>query len=301
MLYMKGNAREIMPIYSDLQRIPIDLEYNITVVNMMMNVSLFDYCNLTSYSIDGVARLLEKHGIGSNDAWMGYYSEYNLLSVCSGRADIDLSWSASCALYWWPIMSYYIQECGARGYLISNPYFSLSKYLQLPYSGVEGNVYSVYGKPVHIFGAFILKNDDRRVRFESMLNEAGGGGVVVTRMKQMKNPLEAVLEEGSLYRILHWVVIMLGLGALVDSVRLTVKYLRTMKGSLPFTYCTIALLIVTIGNIATIAKGGDLSGFLGIYPFIVSRSLYSISAPLQVCGRYGDLLHVWRVLPPISF
>jgi hypothetical protein len=90
-------------------------DYNVVLVDLTMDIHIFDYCNLEGYSIDNVRPLLEAHYINMTapiDKWIAVHPYAEGLSdqcVKLGRS----VWSTDFIdLYWPALTAPYIQRLG---------------------------------------------------------------------------------------------------------------------------------------------------------------------------------------------
>ncbi len=66
-LYIHGTNLTLGPIRNDIiWQTEID-EANFTLVNLALDRSLFDYCDLSRYTPQGIAPLLAAHGVTTNN------------------------------------------------------------------------------------------------------------------------------------------------------------------------------------------------------------------------------------------
>ncbi len=95
------------------KEVPIE-EYNLTIISLVRDSKLFDYCNLDQYTPEGVAPLLAAHGVNSSIPWFAsliFEDPHRLISgACSG-----LTWHDSYVFHWYQDLLYYIQRAGGKG------------------------------------------------------------------------------------------------------------------------------------------------------------------------------------------
>ncbi len=92
----------------------MDFKYtDMPLVDICYDRNVFDYCDLTKYSIKGVESLLHAHHINSTIAsgkWVAVISIYNLVIECMTK--VSLSNDDQYDLYWVKKYSKYIQSTG---------------------------------------------------------------------------------------------------------------------------------------------------------------------------------------------
>lgn len=90
---------------------------NASLVNILQNRELFDYCNLSVYTPSGITPLLGFYNLTINSTWMAYAAETSIVPYCQPQSERD-----KYILFWENIWGVYIQNMGAVGYIHSYPY-----------------------------------------------------------------------------------------------------------------------------------------------------------------------------------
>ena len=73
------------PVYNALlwrPQINYTSQHSIPVVNLHQSISIFNYCDLNSYTKEGILPLLIASNVNPNDTWFGMIQEIKLLDDC---------------------------------------------------------------------------------------------------------------------------------------------------------------------------------------------------------------------------
>jgi hypothetical protein len=125
--------------------------YNVTLVNLQFDKSVFNFCDLTQYTPNGVADLLKVHGLEPSTAqpqgneayinstssdnstdtrtrWAAFYNEYDITEQCRGSDS-----TAIFELFWIQKSIKHIQQSGASSMVVVDEYYrSFAKFIVLP-------------------------------------------------------------------------------------------------------------------------------------------------------------------------
>jgi hypothetical protein len=254
-----GSKRVTLPVYSHILARNTFTEHNVSIVDITMDVKVFDFCDLSLYTPQAIAPLLTLHGVkaATNSSgmtnWVAYFNA-SFPQVCYSRVN---SFQSRVSLYWLQIFSLQVEKSGACGYLYPcKDYACPSKYLTLPYTSIsKDNVYSVFGEVVSVFGSYTdLKNE---VVLLSLLRERNHSLMADTFASDY-SAIDGALLPWSLFRITGYLLIILSLYTSYLSVALTQQYYKAKRGRLPLNYCTGSLLINILGNVIRLIKLVDL-------------------------------------------
>jgi hypothetical protein len=101
-----------VPVYADLLWRQKFSYRNMTIVSLLIDRAVFDYCNLAVYTRVGIAPLLSFHRVAEGSPYILYIGGKELTPLCP-VSSMDESYPK----YWFGVLSYYIQRTGASGYL----------------------------------------------------------------------------------------------------------------------------------------------------------------------------------------
>jgi hypothetical protein len=238
---VSSGSGEALPIYNHLSYV-LD-RWNVTgaVVNLLLDRSIFDYCDVDRYSKDSVLPLLAAHEIQLNDTdlhdgWIAYLPTNNITiaTICPKTAD----WYPSLALTWPQVLASRLQDLGAVGYIMQSDTLSLTENVIIDRTEVVGDAYFVDGKEITIFGAYI-----RSLELQSMLSAAlHSKKPVIVQVFPDENPLRAaVASRGSVYGVLSVMLTWCSFACFLDSLRLLRKSLQkaAMTGNIVYTQSSL--------------------------------------------------------------
>jgi hypothetical protein len=280
--------------YSTLTFTNSDLEWiidwyteNVTLVDFTRNRTLFDYCDLTQYTAEGIAPLLQASFHHPGSRWIAYTSKYrDLATDCPSE-----SWADSYTLYWMNMLSGFIQSTGATGLIQARTSITPAKFFQLP--GLDKAAHKVFDVVIEdSFLAAVLENNSDRDTVQKLLDESliEKRPLVVESISLDFNILDnAVYNGGSLFRILGIVAPIFSLICLVDSVLAFVEFnKRHHNNAVRNYYCITGLILSNVGNALRVVKNIDALGLLGLFPAMVGRSLYTVTLPITISSNLSS-------------
>jgi hypothetical protein len=113
--YVDGEGGWSIPFYSVLLWNQGFREANVTLVSIVSDRALFDYCDLASYTPHGISPLLASRNIGKDTKWMAVLfnepKDPPLFQTCAPYVSVRDNYSLRSV----PIHSLYVQRIGATG------------------------------------------------------------------------------------------------------------------------------------------------------------------------------------------
>jgi hypothetical protein len=108
---IKYNASVIL--YNELIWNPDFSVSAVPLVDLHYNISVFNYCNINTYTSSGVERLLQAHHVPANRSWVAVLSiDDSKINFECMKVNKDLSWEELYILYWGKLTAKYIQSLG---------------------------------------------------------------------------------------------------------------------------------------------------------------------------------------------
>jgi hypothetical protein len=112
LLVFERNTSTPIPLYGDLiwnENFNIE---NASLVNIMLDITTFDYCNLEQYSRESVSPLLELHNVDpATMRWIAYYDAQVYINVCRER--VEASWKDTYQFMWHMLLAPNMEGKGA--------------------------------------------------------------------------------------------------------------------------------------------------------------------------------------------
>ena len=266
-----------VPAYP-LLRWNLHFDYNnLTVVHLQSNPELFDYCDLSQYTEEGVAPLLEYYNVTNNIKWIAFFE--------TGYYCDDLQ--AKYVNYWTDAIAGFIQQTGATGfidlYYSDYPHFTLTN---IDY--VDKKLGQSFGLDSNkIFGAVITEQIDEFVAsYEQHVSE---GIPFVVSINDSRNELvEAWFQP--IYGFYYFVRIMPAIEVLICFICL-LYCLDGLKQLQQYSsYIGISLIFATLGTIFRLILSIDAYAFFGILP----------NSVITIFGSFSYSFHAATVIPAIS-
>jgi hypothetical protein len=279
-----GDLLTLGPVRSDIAWLTDIKLSNITLVNLVRDRALFDYCDLTQYTPLGVAALLDAHQVKNNTQWaatlMWRDPVEDMARLCSQSVNLHDSY----LLFYNQITAFYIQRAGAAAIIrqainsVPQKYFSFDE--------MDKAAQTVLGERIQTCLTTITAHSsvDRLV---DLLDEAQRENIslVATSLTVDFDRMDEAMDKPfSLFRVSQYALVPLTLYCLGHSVAVTTKYYHIKDRSLPPSYCSFSLIINVVANIMRAIRTIDTAGFQGTIPYFYARVIFTAPFCLGLCS-----------------
>ncbi len=279
---------------------------DVAFVDLQYNQTMFDWCDLDSYTKEGVRPILEFHNINveavNNGSlkWVASFAT-NVQLYCDPALSNEMD---NYIFSWYSAIGVYLQNTGLVG--IVDNWYAPAHYLLWTTRGVDkatGTVSSslfwgikkspkeFIGQKLHIYGGLLSRDDwgSMYAEYEASL-EAGNPFMI--SMSDTENPLEGYVTPGhTLYythRIMVATTVLLVVACTYHALRCLVNYVRNYKWG--FNYSLMCLLFAILGNVFRFIVVIDPESMLGITTIDDSVLAASLSDSCHVFSSLASLI-----------
>jgi hypothetical protein len=297
----EGVKVDIKPIQNGIEWQRVNETDSFHIINLSLDRSVFDFCDLTQYTVEGVLPLLKAHGnltsINNENGerttsrWAAAQlfkdRSRSLSHLCSGST----SWHYSYVLYNDQLLVSYIQNAGGIGLITSKESNVPQKYWS--FDEMDKTANTVFGKKLNSFAIGIenqIAVDFLVDLFDRSLVGSSPTPVVASSLTEDYNNMdEAIDNYFSLFRICGYILCPLAMFCMYYSINVTRRYYEINGGRLRVNYCTFSLMMTIMANTVRIVRAVDVLGYQGLIPFFYARPFYTFPNTIGLCSSLATL------------
>jgi hypothetical protein len=260
-----------------------------------------DFCNLKSYTKEGIASLLEAHqvNVSNNDRFVLYLPTVDINMHCYKNSYPVNDVFDKYILTYTSLYGAYLQLTGCVGMIMSRT--SIGFTANGLYLGQDVESQTVFGnrwEPNITMHYHLSESVDKNVFYTRMKRARLRGESVellsITTGRSWADEIGYEIMENtwSLYRILGAIDVVTSLAGCFYGLKVMGSYFFIQKGKLPADYCTFALIFSILSAVIRFVSAFDMLGYYKVYHTLVCRTMYTLHVTLSITSSMGNLFAV---------